>query len=193
MPQLDFILNYTDQKKLFDYAFSLGCYYVPLKDYSTNEYEVYNSTDYYQFMKMESQLYILNDLYTTFPLVMDSIDKDNQDVYFIKQRNGGPTIDFYAPNLIEESEALIGRGAISHYPSYYNDNRELIPSDALREMYGKLTKYIKKNSLRFKSGVRYYWIGMETIKAIQRNEIKIVDGGPSSNDLNEEVLNYQLK
>jgi hypothetical protein len=144
MPQLDFILNHTDQEVLMDYALSLGCYYVPLKLYNTDSYDVYKNADYYQNIKNESLICILNDLYSISPLIMGSFDKDDQLVYYIKPRYGGPTIDYLSSNIIDDKDVRIGRGAISFYPSYYSDERELIPSDYLKDVYGKLIKHIKK-------------------------------------------------
>jgi hypothetical protein len=170
MAQLDFYLNGNDKNSLVSYVLSEGGYLVPDINYNGPKFNVIDNLEDYQLHVNQNRLlFILHNSYSKQSLTWRKIQKENKTVYYIPQRVGGPTIDFYSPGLIEkDGQHYIGPGNVSHYPSYFDTalNSYLSVSEELKLFYKRLISQIKKNSYAIKLNKRTYWIGNGAIKDI---------------------------
>ena len=93
---------------------------------------------------------------------MDSIEKPGGTVYFVRQRVGGPTIDFMGGGLFDESGSrFIRPGYLAYHSTYWNSKKrrmEKAPAE-LVTTYQALVKAIRKSATRIKPGKRVYWLG----------------------------------
>lgn len=64
---------------------------------------------------------------------MDFFEKESKKIYFIKQRYGGPCIDFCSPVLAKIENKRIGSGFLNIYPSFYHYDQKITHNDSLSE------------------------------------------------------------
>lgn len=188
MPQLDFYLDEKDKIDLISFIFSEGGYIIPALNYETPAYSIIKSTDEYRsFVNRSNLFFIVHDSYFREPLTWETVNKEGKELFYIPQRVGGPTIDFYSPGIIDrDSTRFIGQGNISHYTSYQSSVRKsnLEAPETQKIFYKKLCGQIKKG-FAIKVSKRAYWVGNKTLESL-RNGSKLMN-------VNDDVLNEFLE
>ena len=154
MAQLDFYLSTEDKIDLMSFIFSEGGYIVPDINYEKPTYNLVKDLEGYSpFVEQNILFFIVHDSYLREPLSVRSISKDGKELFYIPQRNDGPTIDFYSSGRIEKGgEDFIGSGNISHYSTYFSSSQNInvdVP-EQLKQFYKKVSSHIKKNSFAIK-------------------------------------------
>lgn len=120
MPELGFVLSASEETNVLKLVFDQGGWLVPDLNYTIPQYVTIGSYEtYLDYRKQTRLFFILHPSYLKSPLDLHSIEKDGRTVYFIMQRNGGPTIDFLScVEYKEKGKAYISTGSLSHYPTY---------------------------------------------------------------------------
>mgnify|MGYP003450079021 FL=1 len=94
-----------------------------------------------------------------------------QDVYVVRERYGGPTIDLtYFPD--------VNSGTVSYYPYYYYDVVEYFrvrPPETLLQLYKAITMYIRKTTVPITYCNRKVYCGTEYIQNIMEGSVKVED------------------
>ena len=177
MPQLDFYLEEQDKIALMTFIFSEGGYIIPLINYTQPSFTTIRSIeDYLPFVNQSLSFFIGHDSYFIYPLTWGSLEKQGTEYFYLRQRIGGPTLDFYSPGFINKTGVhFIGQGNISYYPSFQNseEGTNLQPPEELRLLYKKLCIRIKK-SVAIKLDKRTYWVGENAIVSL-RNGVKLMN------------------
>jgi len=187
MSQLDFILCIEEREEVMQYVLKNGCQIIPNHQYKNPEYIIASDLEgYLQNCKKEPLLFLTNKKYSMYPLELDFINDNSEKRYFIKQRYGGPTIDFFSPVLAEIEDAIIGPGYIGFYPFYYHGKNKFFPDKNLLIFFKSFSVFIRKISRKVILKNRTYWIGKSTIEKAKRKEINIL---PISNISITELIN----
>ncbi|HEV8283658.1 MAG TPA: hypothetical protein VGQ09_05070 [Chitinophagaceae bacterium] len=175
MPELDFILNEEERILVVEFAFENGCKLIPGRHYSEKKYEMCtNMEDYSRFCQNEPLLFIINKKYSIYPLEFDFFENENGKKYFIKQRCGGPTIDFYSPILGEKKDNIVGTGLLGIYTHYYHDGKKFVPNSELSNIYKELSSFIKRMSRKIELSERTFRVGKKTIEKAMQGKIKLL-------------------
>ncbi len=176
MAELNLFFNLKEREDFVRYCFNQECIIVPDSDYEDNSYYlIKNMEQYLNYIEECVGFFIISDKYKRFPLEMRSFEKNDQKKYYIRQRYGGPSIDFYTPFFAEKKYNKVGPGLISIYPFYYHYNEKFIPDDELKRVYNLLVSYIRKKSKRVKIGKKNYWIGIDTIERVKEGRLGFVE------------------
>lgn len=178
MAQLDFYFNRTDKLELAKFLFARSCILVPSIHYRSNQYcELKRLSEYEQYIDQSCLMHILHRSFSHLNLSMDSFDKGGEKVFYIQQRNGGPTIDFYSPGrIVEYGTTLIGCGFISIYPYYWNGDMKISSTSELKTFYKEVRKFIIERSSVFMNNHRRYYLGLGTSQDLLAGH-KLVDMG----------------
>lgn len=177
MAQLNFYLGEEDKINLMSFIFSEGGYIIPALQYDKSNYTVIKSTeDYLPFVNKSVLLFIVHESYFQEPLAWDTIKKEGRELFYIPQRTGGPTIDFYSPGIIDKDGIrFIGQGSISYYASYQSivQRSNIEAPESQKIFYRKLCSRIKKG-FAIKLSKRIYWVGNRTLTSL-RNGSKLMN------------------
>jgi hypothetical protein len=165
MAELGFILSKMEEGLLVQDVLDMGAWLVPDIHYQTPELaRITMLGDYERFRKVTRLFFILHPSYLRVPLDVREASKEGKSVYFIMQRNGGPTIDFLSSvEFSEGGEHRIKPGFIAHYSTFWNtetQQNEKMPA-ALLKLYRELSGLVRRLSTPRRTGVRTYWIGKE--------------------------------
>jgi hypothetical protein len=175
MPQLDFFLNGIERDNFIEFAFKNNFKLVPDNHFDSNNYQIINDVDtYLKLAKTTPLIFLLNDKYSFFPLELDFFEKGGRNVYFIKQKCGGPVIDFYSPIAGEIENGIVGPGFVGCYPFYYHNNKKIVPHFELSNSYKQMTTFIRSIAKPVKLSQRTYWLGKETINKAKKDEVKLL-------------------
>ncbi|RKR84186.1 hypothetical protein BDD43_4413 [Mucilaginibacter gracilis] len=176
MAEMNFFFNLKEREGFINYCFDNDCVIIPDSNYEDNSYYlIKNINQYHGYMKECVGFFIVSDKYKQFPLEMRSFEKDGKLNYYIRQRYGGPSVDFYTPIFAEMESNKIGPGLISIYPFYYHYNEKIIPGNELKQTYNLLISYIRKKSTKVKIGKKNYWIGINTIEQVKAGILEFVE------------------
>ena len=131
---------------------------------------------YWEWLKLNPSpgspgLYILHQEYQECPLFQDmGFNKyAGQQLYSIRQRYGGPSIDL-------SYYTLVGRGTLSHYPYYYYESEEhskIRPPEVMIQFYKDFYKYIRKTTKVIRYHNRRVYCGLEYIRQVIDGTIKV--------------------
>ncbi len=171
MAELGFYLTYQDKLNFFNYLLSKKFTLIPDLNYNTKSYhEIDNIKGVKPYLRLHSIIFIKHIDYFISPLEMRKIMKDSKEKYYISQRNGGPTIDFYSTSEITKNDMKsIGPGSLSYYSTFWNTKtmqNEKAPS-ILKTFYHDMSKFIKSISYNLKLVNRNYWISKNVIEKIK--------------------------
>lgn len=166
MPQVDF---YFSDRDIIDFAvqvFDAGAWLVPDLRFEEQSYCIIRDTDTFVRTRKATRLFfILHDSYFACPLEMRPLARTGQSPhYYIMQRNGGPTIDFFSPGIVNNKEnRSIGQGFLAHHPSYYNTRTRtnLKTPPTLLAVYKDLCSGIKSSTSPLRAGKRTFLLGKE--------------------------------
>lgn len=175
MIQLDFFLSEVERVQFIQYCFGYGCNIIPNQHYDRNKYTIITSMgEYQQYCKRSPFLFITSNKFSTYPLELDYFEVGEGKKYYIKQRHGGPTIDFFSPIVGEIEDNIVGPGYIGIYPFYYRNNMKYVPNKSLMDFYKIFTMYIKEICQKIKLTERVFWIGKHTIEKAKKGEIELL-------------------
>jgi hypothetical protein len=133
--------------------------------------EFQKQNDNWGYMNLQyGKYFIEHQSFTKLPIVIKNVfrEKENQQTYWIQQREGGPFIDYNIPRIIkkENNRKILIPADLSYYPTYFNqkENRNEKASDVLRKSYNDMSKYLRKNSKKIKLEVRTIYISPGAIE-----------------------------
>ncbi len=163
MAEFGFVLSKREEEALVRAALDSGAWLVPDVDYKTPEAaRISTYTEYEGYRGSTRMFLIVHPSYFAAPLEMKETSKEGKCVYFIMQRNGGPTIEFMSSvEFREAGRAKINPGFLAHHKTFWNPKthrNEDMPA-ALLKLYRELSSIAKKIATRQKVGMRTYWIG----------------------------------
>jgi hypothetical protein len=175
MAQLDFYLSRQDKIELVEFLFAKGAKLIPSVDYPTEGYiELHTHIEYEEYVDKNVLMHIIHPSYTSIKLQMDFFEKRGKKVFYICQRHGGPTIDFYSPGkIVEDGINFIGPGFISTYSYHWIKGEKTPIGSELKSFYKDACNFIKSRSARLKNVKREYHVGVGTIRGIS-NGYKLV-------------------
>ena len=176
MPELSLYLADEDDQEFVSYCFSQGAWMVPDLLYKTPAPRIVSNLDSFAECAEERLFFIQHASFLCSPLLFAKLEKNNETVYSISQRYGGPAISLFCRGqFLKDREVYIGPGSLSHYPTYRNTitGEDEKPPESLRQLYALLVKHLKRNSFRIKPGIRVYWIGMHA-RELLRQGAKLV-------------------
>lgn len=174
MAQLDFFFSIEDRELFIEYCFNKKCFIIPHLPYKSSEYITLISLIQYKKCEPHTIFSIGDNTFFNYPLKLDFNIIDNEKKYFIIQREGGPTIDFFSPVFGQLENNIIGPGYIGIYPYYYNEAEKIYPSVTLKAHYNDFTKFIKSHAKPFKIGKRKYWVGLNAIELCRKGHFKFL-------------------
>jgi len=175
MPQLDFYISLEEKTKLVDLIFEMKCTLAVDSDYIHPQYTLLkNIHEYHNFAEGTNLFFILNEKYVKYPLQLCPFNRDEQTFYYIPQRYGGPSIDFYTTGLLDNNK--IGSSNISYYSYFYDDKNERFkPTQELLDLFNILTKFIRNNSLPYNMKVRKYLISKKLILDVINDKVELIN------------------
>lgn len=165
MPQVDFLFSEADVRAFMQRVFDGGGFVVPDLHYPEQNHPLLkNVQSLVKARKSAKLFFILHDDYFLCPLEMRQIKKEGEKpFFFIMQRNGGPTIDFYwAGEIREKGEPVeVGSGYLGYHPTFWNTRTQQNerPPNSLLEFYRKLATWIKGSPQKATGTSRTYFIG----------------------------------
>lgn len=172
MAEVGIVLSREEEANLVKLALSMKAWLTPDLDYVAPWPIRIKTYDDYKVHRQRARLFfILHDSFFVAPLEMRKIEKGGRSVYFIMQRNGGPTIDFLSTVEYEEhGKTHLGPGFLAYHRTFWNPKSEAneVPSEGLISFFKELTRTVKKASIRTKVGVRTYWIGKATTGLLEK-------------------------
>jgi hypothetical protein len=175
MTQVDFFLSESERNNFIEHCIKEGCMIIPDQHYDTDKYLVATTMhQYQQYCKKNPLLFIISKKYSTYPLELDYFEDEGKKKYFIKQRHGGPTIDFFSPVVGEIEDNIVGPGYLGIYPFYYHNNQKFVPNKSLIDFYKLFSDYIKKSCQKIKLTQRTFWVGKHTIERAKKGEIQLL-------------------
>jgi hypothetical protein len=164
MPEVGFFLARDDEIRLVRRMLDLGCTMAVDRQYPTPEYKTLKSLVEYLELRQKGErlFFLLSSAYGRSPLAMDRIDEGpNEGKYFIKQRDGGPTIDFFCPLPFEkDGTTYIPSGMLGYYPTFWNtltNRNEKTPAE-LKRLFSALSRELRDGAVRIDTGKRRYWV-----------------------------------
>ncbi len=171
MAETKFLLSDSDTLLIAELVISEGGLLVPDCDYKESIYVVLSTLEQFkEYRKLTNQFFILHESWDSEPLEMKSFSSRDGDVnYFIVQKCGGPTIDYFSTGeYLEGERKRIGKGFLSYYPQYWSPKNQCyikVPSE-LKYFYNRLVKTLKQDSTTIKIEQRRYWIKNHSLKGL---------------------------
>lgn len=183
MPELGFILTQDEEMRVIRHALSMGTWFVPDIGHETAEpLRIETYAEYEHHRKMTRLFFIAHRSFSTTPLEMRETLRDEHRVYRIKQRNGGPVIDFLSSvEFHEDGKAKINPGFLAFHRTFWNANAQenQVPKPSLVTAYRELCAEVRKIAKREKVGLRTYWIGRGIRQRIGAGELQLGISGIS--------------
>jgi hypothetical protein len=179
MPQIDFYFCKEEKMRLANMVFDMGLKMIPDLSYDTENPVLINSiSDYEPYALKNVLIFIVGSKLNHESLVFGSFEKNGKKSFFVKQRYGLASVDFYSPGVIEATEHRIGPGFLGNHPFYYNsDGSKLYPSEKDKNIFKELRQFIKKNSTPAKLVNRTFWIGKRCIALCRETGYNLVKIG----------------
>lgn len=179
MAQIDFYLCKEEKLRLANVILGMGLKMIPDLPYeskkptyivSDREYEPYASKNILMFI-VESNL-------DDESVVFGEFEKDGKKHFFVRQRYGFVSIDFYSPGLIEATEQRIGPGFLGNYPFYYTrEGVKFYPSEESKIVFKELRTLIRRESTAVKLTNRTFWIGKRCLAICKDAGYQLVNIG----------------
>lgn len=184
MAEFDFILAPQDQLQFISFLLETGAVLVPYLAYPSPQYVTITDPVSAQALIQKGDMYgpifVSWHEYTTFSYTYHEIEKEGAPRYFLRQREGGPYMDFSTCRMLEyEGADLITSGSVAYYRTYWVEEkgRELCVCDALKKRYEAVTAYLRSNCRRLVAGTnRAYWVGIATQVLLRQGTKAAVQG-----------------
>jgi hypothetical protein len=124
MPQIDCYLCEADVLEMADVFFAEGATITPDRDYSEREPLVVSTSENLQkFLQRAdlSLLFVVSPKWRRSPLQIKSVMKGRREMFYVSQREGGPTLDIFylGPRLVDGTVA-IPVGFVSYHSRFWN-------------------------------------------------------------------------
>lgn len=169
--EVNFLFGQKDRDDFLSWCLKKEYTLVPNLTYTNNK-PIYIKTiyDYHGLSLLPDSFAILHKDFDWKLLEMNEIKSPNGITYKIKQRMGGPFIDFYAP--ITQANH-VSAGIMSIFPYYYNGLEKIHPNRNFLKAFNHFTYYIHKRSIKTKQGKKIIWIGKQTLLDYNEGLIRI--------------------
>ena len=160
-------------------VFERGLRMIPDLPYETeNPVFIGAVSDYEPYASKNILMFIVDSHVKDKSIVFGYFDKDGKRSFFVRQRYGVVSVDFYSPGLIEAAEHRIGPGYLGNYPFYYTRGEvKFYPSEKDMIVFKELRSFIKKQSTAVKLTNRTFWIGNRCIDLCKEAGYQLVDIG----------------
>lgn len=178
MSQIDFFFCREDKIGLSDLIFKSGARMIVEDNYDSKNFITISSLDKYEeYVTTNVLMFIVHPEALKHPLEWGAFEKEGKRKFFLHQKYGGPTLDFYSPGMIEKSDKKIGPSFLSRHLFYYSGNDKFYPNEVYKNLFKTFSSYIKKSSKPVKLQKRTFWIGINTIKACTNDGYSLVEIG----------------
>jgi hypothetical protein len=174
MPQLDLYFSEDDSQRFTEFLIDEGASLVPDLHYDEQNYLILNNIQAVKDARTKTKLFfIIHNSYFFCPLEMRPLNRSGESFsFFIMQRNGGPTIDFYSPGEVQKGGSVaIGPGFVGYHGTFWNtrtQQNERSPKTQIA-FYRKLTNWIKtRRGERAVGKHRTWFIGPHALEAEKR-------------------------
>lgn len=159
--QADFYLSKEDKLGLAELIFSKGARLVPSLHYDSERYiELCSVKDYEEYVDRNILMHIIHPSFSKMNLEFDSFEKDGKKVFYLLQRYGGPTVDFYSSGKIfKDGVNYIGSGFISIFSYYWKGKEKIQATEHLKSFYKGLSSHLKSHSNLIKYSKRVCYVG----------------------------------
>jgi hypothetical protein len=179
MAQIDFYLCKEEKMGLANIVFDMGLKMIPDLSYDTEKPVLINSISDYELYVFKNVLVFIVDANLNHEsIVFGAFEKNGKKSFFIRQRYGFASVDFYSPGIIEATEHRIGPGFLGNHPFYYNsDGSKFYPSEKDKNIFKELRQFIKKSSTPVTLVNRTFWIGRRCIALCRETGYNLVKIG----------------
>jgi hypothetical protein len=119
MPQTDVLFSRTEHEELVGFVFAQGAWLVPSRLATPRVTQIIDIASYRTHVdRAEKLFHIQHKSFERAPLeVRHTHSPEGGDIFYVAQREGGPTLDLPGPYDFEEGGmARVAGGFISHYP-----------------------------------------------------------------------------
>ncbi|CAM2010608.1 hypothetical protein [Acanthopleuribacter pedis] len=175
MPQCDFFMEEADFKDIASFFLSQRCEIVPSMHYSKPEFKkltcIHEVIDFRHSWECTLFFVIRRD-WIKMPLNLIKIEKESEIVYFISQRDGGPSIHIFSPFEFQKSgENLLPHGFIGLHKDYWDYEREILVDipEQIKAVYKSAIKNARKSSRLIRSRNRKYYVCKNADKRLGQN------------------------
>lgn len=154
MPQADFYLCERDLLDVAALLFGGGGSLVPDLDYKTPDLRTIRDVEDLRrvYRELNPQLFFgISPKWQRAPLTIRGIEKDDRTVFFILQKNGGPSIDIFCPQpFIANGRLAVAHGFIGYHRCYWNPiSGQMEPTpEALKDVYHALRSQLAQGGLK---------------------------------------------
>ncbi len=177
MAEIDFIFGIQDQRSLITFLFESGAHIVANIRYTACEPIALKSyEDISESMSSDrfvGPLFVSWDNYPSFPYQFDRLGEGNESLFWLRQRAGGPYLNF-SPcrhHVLENGTISVTSGSIGYYPNYWIEDlgQDIKVHDGLKSHFRSVSKFIRNQSYRSKMINRTYWVGRHTCEQLGRS------------------------
>lgn len=167
MPEINILFSRTEDEGIVRHVLSLGGWLVPSSLDSLRLLRINDIAGYRKrFDQQERLFHIQHKSFDLAPLeVRHALTHDGRNIWYVAQRNGGPTVDLLGPYDFDDGgRHRIAGGFLGHYPTFWNPNvrANQAATTTQKEFYGALLRHIRANALKTRAGKRTCWIGRTT-------------------------------
>lgn len=153
------------------FILSNGACLIPDLDYSQKQPALLTNESLFLAARLSVRhFFIIRDDYLKMPLEMRRIQKGGRIVYYISQREGGPTVDFLGGGIFTRgTERFIRPGSLSHYPTFFDTQDERfqkMPKEIVT-FFAQLVTHLKKSYRRIKPKKVTFWLSPNALNELQ--------------------------
>jgi hypothetical protein len=151
---------------------SNGAWLIPDVDYPQKQPALLTSESLFVAARLSVRhFFIIRDDYLKVPLEMRRIEKGGRTVYYISQREGGPTVDFLGGWIFTRGpERFIRPGSLSHYPTFFDTHErrfQKMPKEIV-SFFSQLATHLKKSYRRIKPKKVTFWVSSNALSEVER-------------------------
>lgn len=144
-----------DEQDFVDAIIARGAALVPNVDWETSQFDRIRTISEFRVYRSANLFFIVSDEYEESPLLLKA--HKGKPGYYVFQRNGGPTIDWFVPRRsTQNGKTKLTPGFVSHYPSYWSTRAEenLRAPRALKAFYRELCVHLRSGGQMLTMGPR---------------------------------------
>lgn len=185
MSQIDFFFCREDKMQLADLIFKSGAKMIIEGNYDSPNFTTVSTLYEYEEYTMDNILMLIIHSETLkHPLEWATFKKEEKEKFFLRQKYGGPTIDFYSPGMVEKKDKKIGPGFLASHFFYYHGKDKFYPNEFYKNLFKTFSSHIKKNCKPAKLKNRTFWVGINAIRVCKDEGYSLVEiGGQNILDL----------
>jgi hypothetical protein len=175
MPEMEFYASPEDEIRIVEFILGMGLRLVPHICWPTDRYDELTTMAEYENARELTRQFSAVGEYPEVRLETYWLDARRGRGYFIRQRNGGPTMDFLSPLINPAANAgVLVAGSISYYPTYWNAEADemLTPPDSLKRKYRLVCAEIRRHGRAVRVGKlgRRYWLCADALDQLASNQ-----------------------